>query len=219
MGSNKWLAGDSWPLPDVLSDTIVLKRAGVATTILSDPRHPIVDPYGERYGAHDYSALAKRNDVVVFDTPPLESDVTVVGAMHAELSISADAPDTDIWVKVYDVAPDGTAFNLMSSGLDVLRASYRNAKPARELLQPGEIYLLRLNDLLMANTFKRGHRIRVAVMTTFFPNFSRNLHTGELESTSSRSRVAHVTVHHSIRHPSRLILPVLSNRGILDADK
>jgi hypothetical protein len=219
MGSNTWLEADAWPVPGLIPDTIVLRRAGDATTIVSEPRSPVVDPYAEHYGAHDYRALVDRRDVVIFDSPPLKRDATVVGAMQAELSISVDVPDTDIWVKVYDVAPDGTAYNLMSPGLDVLRASYRSAKPERELLQPGTIYMLKLRDLLTTNTFKTGHRIRVAVMTTFFPHFSRNLHTGMLESTSAESRVARVTIHHGPRYRSILILPLLANQAMLSGVK
>jgi putative CocE/NonD family hydrolase len=216
LGSNRWVAGDSWPLPGLRADTIVLRRTGDSTRILSDPAKPVVDAFSARYGAHDYRAIAARPDVVVFESAPLASDLTVVGAMRAEIAVSVDAPDTDLWVKVYDVAPDGTAFNLMNPGLDVLRASYRNARPTRELLEPGRVYTLTLGDLFTANTFKRGHRVRVVIMTTFFPHFSRNLHSGDLEAVSSRSRVARVTVHHSARHPSRLILPVLPAPTMFD---
>src|SRR5205085_5108995 len=133
-------------------------------------------------GAHDYRDLATQPGVTVFETAPLEDDLSVVGAMDAHVSMSVDARDADLWVKVFDVAPDGTAFNLMSPGLDVLRASYRN-KHRRELLKPGKFYDVELPDLLTGNTFLKGHRIRVAVMASFFPDFSRNLQTGELEST------------------------------------
>jgi predicted acyl esterase len=112
-------------------------------------------------------------------------------------------------VKVYDVAPDGTAFNLMSPGLDVLRASYRDGGPTRKLLQPGQVYLLRLPDLLTANRFLKGHRIRVALMASFDPHMSRNLHTGALEFEQAEARKARITVHTGGRHASRLILPVL----------
>ena len=211
LGSNRWIAGDAWPLPGIRPDTIVLRRSGDSTSVVSDPANPVIDAFADRYGAHDYRAIASRPDVVVFETEPLTKDLTVVGAMRAEISVSVDAPDTDLWVKVYDVAPDGTAFNLMNPGLDVLRASYRNATAARELLQPGRVYMLTLSDLYTANTFKQGHRVRVAIMTSFFPHFSRNLHSGDLEATSARSRTARVTVHHNARYPSRLILPVVPN--------
>jgi putative CocE/NonD family hydrolase len=139
--------------------------------------------------------------------------VEVIGAMTAEVYVSADAPDTDLWVKVFDVAPDGTAWNLMSPGLDVIRASYRDTTAGRQLLTPGRVYMLRLGDLLTANEFKKGHRIRMSISTTFFPHFSRNLHTGELETTGSRMRTARVTIHHDARYPSRLILPVMKDNG------
>ncbi len=219
MGSNQWIESDRWPVRGVQPDTIALTRPGEASTITSDPAAPVVDAYADRYGAHDYAAIAKRGDVVVFETPPFDSARTIVGATTAELHVSSDAPDTDLWVKLYDVAPDGTAFNLMSSGLDVVRASYRNATAKRELLEPGKVYQVRLPDLFTANTFKPGHRLRVVVMTSFYPHFSQNLHTGELETTSARSRPARVTIHHSRQYPARLILPVLRDPSMLSADR
>jgi hypothetical protein len=219
MGSNRWIESDAWPIPGLRSDTVILRRPGASTLIVSDHEFPVVDPHANRSGAQDYRALAERRDVAVFETAPLERDLSVVGAMQAELSIAADAIDTDIWVKVYDVAPDGTAFNLMSPGLDVIRASYRNATPKREVLKPNEIVSLRLGDLLTANTFQRGHRIRVIVMTSFTPHFSRSLHTRELESVSAQPRDAGVRIYHSERYPFRLILPVLGSSSMLSADK
>jgi predicted acyl esterase len=216
MGSNRWIESDAWPFP-TRTDTLILQRPGSSTLIVSDHDFPVVDPHANRSGAQDYRAFAERRDMAVFETAPLERDLTVVGAMRAELSISADAADTDIWVKVYDVAPDGTAFNLMSPGLDVVRASYRDATLKRELLKPGQVVPIRLSDLLTANTFKKGHRVRVVVMTSFTPHFSRSLHTSELETVSAKGggRDAGVRIHHSARYPFRLILPVLPSSSML----
>ncbi|HEX6058743.1 MAG TPA: CocE/NonD family hydrolase C-terminal non-catalytic domain-containing protein, partial [Gemmatimonadaceae bacterium] len=90
---------------------------------------------------------------------------------------------------------------------DVVRASYRDG--ARSLLEPGRPYLVRIPEMFTGNTFEAGHRIRIHIMTSFFPHFSRNLHTGELETTSGRMRTATITVHHDRAHPSRLVLPVI----------
>jgi len=234
MGANRWRESDRWPLPGIVPETLFLAGASAAlkeptgvrrfgalrwsapvsgvpwSSIVSDPANPVTDPYEAQTGAHDYRALASRPDVLTFETPPLEADLEVIGAMTAEIYLSADAPYTDLWVKVFDVEPDGTAWSLMSPGLDVLRASYRDTTAGRRLLAPGTVYLLRLGDLMTANEFKKGHRIRVSISTTFFPHFSRNLHTGELETVSSATRTARVTIHHEPRHLSRLILPVMS---------
>jgi putative CocE/NonD family hydrolase len=229
MGANRWRESDRWPLPGLVPDTLWLVSAAISkdgraigrladtppshglpwSSFVSDPANPVTDPYPERSGAHDYRALASRADVLMFETPPLEEDVEMIGAMTAEIFVSTDAPDTDLWVKVFDVAPDGTAWNLMSPGLDVIRASYRDTTAGRQLLTARNVYMLRLGDLLTANEFKKGHRIRVVISTTFFPHFSRNLHTGELETTSSRMRKARIIIHHDARYPSRLILPVM----------
>jgi hypothetical protein len=112
-------------------------------------------------------------------------------------------------VRLLDVAPDGTAFNLMSLGLDVLRASYRDLKKGRQLLTPDQVYELRFDNLITSNVFRKDHRIRVQVSATFFPNFSRNLHTGELENSSARMQKANISIYTDRRRPSRIVLPVV----------
>jgi uncharacterized protein len=108
-----------------------------------------------------------------------------------------------------DVSGDGTAFNLMSPGLDVQRASYRDVRKGRQLLTPGRIYELNLDHLITSNVFRKGHRIRVQVSASFYPNFSRNLQTGELEAVSSRMQPTSITIYTDSSHRSRVILPIV----------
>ena len=115
-------------------------------------------------------------------------------------------------MKVLDVAPDGTAYNLMSPGLEVLRASYREPARGRQLLEAGRTYTLRLGDLLTANRFLTGHRLRVHVMGAFQPHFSLNPQTGESERTSAVVVPARITIRHDAAHVSRLVLPVMPAR-------
>jgi predicted acyl esterase len=123
--------------------------------------------------------------------------------------VSVDAPDTDLWLKILDVGPDGTAWNVMSAGLDVVRASYRNRRPERELLQPGTVYRIDFPTLMTGNRFLKGHRLRVALMAAFAPNMSWNLHTGRLEFDSAATARATVTIHAGGQYASRLVLPVM----------
>jgi putative CocE/NonD family hydrolase len=127
----------------------------------------------------------------------------------AEIYLSCDCRDTDLWVKLLDIHPDGSAFNVMSPGLDVQRASYRDPEKGRQLLEPGKIHLLRLDRMTTDNLFRRGHRLRVQISTSFFPHFSRNLHTGELETESGSPQQAEVRVHHDATFPSRVELSVI----------
>lgn len=220
MGENAWRSGDSWPLPGTTPVTFHLHRTGTGRgslnrepsggpgrwTLVSNPDRPVIDPHFGSSGAHDYRSLADQEDVLVFETEPLAADLRVVGNITARLTISTDAPDTDIWVKLLDVAPDGTAWNLMSPGLDVQRLSARPGHTPLAANQPTEVIL---DQLLTANMFKRGHRIRIAVMTSFMPHFSRNLHTGKSEVTSAEKRIARVSVHFGPGQASTLTLPVI----------
>ena len=167
----------------------------------------MTDPHGE-FGPHDYRALEARADILTFDTAPLAGDLQVTGAITAEIHASCDCRDFDLWVRLFDVHPDGRVLNLMSPGNDVLRASYRNADRGRQLLEPGQAYLLRFPSLMTSIRFARGHRIRVQVSASFAPHFSRNLQTGESEVDAAGSRIARISIHHGAGVESRLLLPV-----------
>ena len=178
-----------------------------SSSFISDPEHPVTNKYSAS-GAHDYRDLAGRADTLTFDSPPMQSDVEVTGAIDAEMYMSCDCRDADLWVRLLDVAPDGTALNLMSPGLDVVRASYREPGRGRQLLQPNHAYLISLKNLITGNVFKKEHRIRVQISGSFFPNFSRNPQTGESERDSAAMKKSRVTIYADHDHPSRIILPV-----------
>jgi uncharacterized protein len=225
MGADEWRDADAWPPAakrtsyylrsgktgegsgDLSVETPTDEKAFVS--FLSDPAKAVVNSYSVS-GAHDYRELAKRSDVLTFDTAPLEHDTEVTGPIHAQVYLACDCRDADLWVRLLDVAPDGTAFNLMSPGLDVMRASYRDVKKGRQLLEPGKVYEIRLDNLITSNVFRKGHRVRVQISGTFFPNFSRNLQTGELEASSAAIKKATISIYTDRERPSRIVLPIVT---------
>ena len=226
MGPDEWREADSWPPPAkqnsfyLVSSPSESARTGRLSqsasdgsgysSFESDPADPVTNLYRSS-GAHDYRQLATRKDVLTFDSAPMERDLEVTGPIEAEVFFSCDCRDLDIWAHLLDVAPDGTAFNLMSPGLNVGRASYRDAQHGRQLLILGQIYRLELPHLITSNVFQKGHRIRVQISASFFPNFSRNLQSGELESTSAKIQKATIRVYHERDYRSRVILPVVEH--------
>jgi putative CocE/NonD family hydrolase len=225
MGKNEWRDEEVWPLERAKAKSFYLQSGssnstagGLApnltvilageNTLVSDPLHPVADAY-DSYGAHDYRALLGRKDVLTFDSEPMKEDLEVTGPIQAEIYVSADVQDFDLWVRLLDVAPDGTAFNLMSPGLDVLRASYREETVEPKLVELGKIYKLELNRLLTSNVFLKGHRIRVQISGAFYPHFSRNLQTGKSEIVSAESKPGRITIHHDAVYQSRIVLPVV----------
>jgi uncharacterized protein len=230
MGDNQWHEEEAWPPAGVKPYAIYLgpRREGRAPSHLShaapapgpasssfvaDPAKPVREIPGSEEGPIDLRELTPHGDLLLFETRPLRRKMTVVGHIRAEIYVSADAPDLDLYVKLLDVAADGKVYNLMDSGAEVLRASQRDMVHgqgrARHLLEPGQVYRLDLDSLLTANTFHKGDRIRVVLCASWYPGMSRNLQTGKDEAFSSVMRPAVITIHHDAAHPSRLILPVL----------
>ena len=220
MGAGEWRTAEAWPPPAARRSLYLTgrpvpgrvigqlswtpQRLATTASFVSDAANPVRDPHDGEAGAYDYSTLSSRPDVLAFDLG-LPDDLELAGPITAEIHVSVDKPDTDLWVKVLD-----RGHNVMSPGLDVIRASYRNRRPERALLQAGTIYRLEIPTLLTANRFSR--ELRVLVMASFAPNMSRNLHTGRLEFDSAATDRARITVHMGGEHASRLIVPVMAPR-------
>jgi putative CocE/NonD family hydrolase len=153
--------------------------------------------------------LSDRADVLTFDSAELLQDTEVTGPIKARIFASCDCRDFDLWARVLDVAPDGSAINLMSPGVDVERASYRDLSRGRQLLLPGKIYDLQLETLLTSNVFLQGHRIRLQISASFSPKFSRNLQSGASEAKSAETKKANIRVFHDASHPSQVVLPTI----------
>ena len=170
---------------------------------------PVVDPYGATEGARDYRVLTGRKDALVFESEPLEAPLRIVGPVGTEIFLSADAPDADLWVKLQDVTPNGPSWNLSSPGTDVLRVSEREGTGPAKMLQGDEIVPMRLPNLRTGNYFPTGHRVRIILLGSFMPHFSRNLQTGESETESAVMRKATIRIHHDAAHASRIVLPVV----------
>ncbi len=159
-----------------------------------------------RARAFHASVTEKRNDILVFQTPPLEAPVSVAGPISAELYASTSAPDTDWYMTLMDVDEKGQIFHLAHG---VARARYRSSLERPELLKGGEVVKYALDLWQTGITFQKGHRIRVEVASAMFPLFSRNLNTGGRNETETKFRTADQRIFHSARYPSHVLLPVV----------
>lgn len=160
-------------------------------------------------GGVDQREVELRKDVLVFTSEPLTKGIEVAGALEAVLHVSSSAKDTDFVAKLVDVYPDGTAY-IVQEG--IMRARWRNGLDQPVWMQPGEIYELRVDMEATHNYFAPGHRIRLDISSSSFPRWDRNLNTGGANFDESRYEVAQNTIHHSRKHASYLLLPVLRGR-------
>ena len=225
MGAGTWLAGESWPLPETRERSLYLGSGQGAATLWgdgalrpgpgaagtddlrADPRNPVPSIGGDLGTSGpvcaDQRPVECRADVLVYSTPPLAEPVTVAGDVHAELYVSADVPDADVFVKLVDVYPDGTAYNLAETAL---RLRYRGGVTDPASLVPGQVYRVTVRGITTANYFAPGHQLRIEVAGSSFPNADRNWHTGGRNDLAADGPVARLTVHHGGDHPSRIVL-------------
>jgi putative CocE/NonD family hydrolase len=159
-------------------------------------------------------AFADRDDVLVFQTEPLEQAVEVTGPVTARLSVSSSALDTDLMIKLVDVYPpspdypEGYALNLTHG---VLRLRFRDSFEAPRPLVPGEVYDVEIQAFPTSNLFAAGHRIRLDVASSNFPHFDVNPGTGAPAGEVTGTVVA-INRIHTGPDRSRLVLPIVPAR-------
>ncbi len=159
-----------------------------------------------------YLPLASRSDVVVFQTTPLVEDVEITGPVSVHLWISSSAVDTDFTAKLIDVYapsvdyPEGYALNLTDG---ILRVKFRNSWEKPELMEPGEVYQVKVELPPISNLFVEGHRIRLDISSSNFPRFDVNGNTGENPGTSPVRVTALNSVFHDEIRQSHVLLPVI----------
>ena len=227
MGENRWRGEDEWPLARTRYVDYFLHSRGDANTpagggTLSvdvpgiepadtydyDPRDPVMtlfSPTGQQE-PYDQRVLDHRRDVLVFQTPPLQDPVEVTGPITVNLWAASSAADTDWVIKLHDVWPDGFTQELCHG---ILRARYRNGFETPELLNSEKVYEFTIAVNPTSNLFRSGHRIRLDVTSSDFPNFDRNHNTGGNDYFESTLITAHQTVFHDTARPSRVTLPVI----------
>jgi putative CocE/NonD family hydrolase len=237
MGMNKWQSSDTWPPQGAEPMTLYLTSAGKANTLYGDgalttapvatdsPDNFIYDPmnpvpsYGGNVcctgnavvgGAFDQRKNEARADVLVYTTDPLPEGLEVSGPIEATLYVSSDAKDTDLTVKLIDVYPDGTAYNLDEN---IQRLRWRDGYDKQPVwMSPGQVYKVALQPMTTSNWFASGHRIRIEVSSSNFPRFDRNLNTGGNNYDESKGVIAHNSVHHSRQYPSQVTLSVVKKK-------
>ena len=235
MGANKWRDEDDWPLKRAQATEYFLHSTNAANSLRGDgtlstqapdsaapadhftydPANPVptiggplcCDPAHLPAGPRDQRPAEARDDVLVYTTEPFTRDTEVTGPVMLNLYVKSSAVDTDFTGKLVDVWPDGFAQNLTEG---ILRARYRESQAKPELLNPGQIYQLKISLWSTSNVFLKGHRLRLEVSSSNFPRFDRNLNTGRTGQFETHWTTATNTILHDSEHTSALVLPMVN---------
>lgn len=197
-GSNRWRSFTTWPPRDVAARRFYLAADGTLTTTApdepgedafeSDPARPVplvggtfVDGMPADYMAADQRFAAGRDDVLVYVSAPLDTDLTVLGAVDVDLHVSTSGTDADVVVKLIDVHPDHASpgmagFQQMVRG-EPFRGKFRESFERPVPFVPNEPARIAFTLGEVAHTFRRGHRVMLHVQGSWFPLIDRNPQT------------------------------------------
>jgi putative CocE/NonD family hydrolase len=231
MGDNVWRDENEWPLARAKYTEYYFHSNGHAkgssgdgalTTeppdkeqtdvYLYDPRNPvpstggIISAAGNVLDAQDLQEIERRTDILIYTSPPLETDVEVTGPIELKLWAASSAVDTDFVGKLVDVWPNGKSYNLAEG---IIRARYREGATKAKLIEPGRAYQYSIDMKATSNVFKAGHRIRIEVCSSNFPRWDCNPNTGHPIGQDAEMKVAVQTIYHDRQHPSHIVLPVI----------
>jgi len=142
-------------------------------------------------GAMDQSQIEAREDVLVFTSPPLESDLLVAGKVKLEIVVEVGSESADFVGRVCDVSPDGVSLNRCEG---LTRVWKRGSQ--RVVVDLGSTCCL----------FRRGHSLRLHVCSGAHPRWFRNLQTGDPIATATQM----VSASHKVCAGSILTLPMLA---------
>jgi len=245
-GANKWISYPRYaPLynTDGFSNLFLQSNGNLSFTFItetkksdyytSDPAKPV--PFNEgvhtsrtrEYMTDDQRFATSRPDVLSYQTPILDTEVTVVGPLTADLFVSLSTTDADFIVKIIDVFPDdfkyvdninghGNGKNYIMSGYqmlvrgEVMRGRYRNSFTHPVPFTPGEITEVKYKLPDIAHCFKKGHRIMVQIQSTWFPLVDRNpqqfinIYKAKPEDFVKTK----VHIYYDREHPSHIVLPI-----------
>jgi putative CocE/NonD family hydrolase len=217
-GRNQWHALPAWPPAGVQPRTLYFQANGglsfdppaeadASDSYVSDPRKPV--PFiqdvqigmSREYMVADQRFASRRPDVVVYQTPPLEEDLTLAGPLQAALVVSTSGTDSDWVVKLIDVYPDDApdpspapepspspeptlnprytrmgGYQQLVRG-EPFRGKFRNSFERPEAFTPGAPTRVEFTLPDVFHTFRRGHRVMVQVQSSWFPLVDLNPQT------------------------------------------
>jgi uncharacterized protein len=244
-GTNVWRKYDSWPpkraeptafylrdeghlrpQPQQRGDSVLW---GEADEFVSDPAKPV--PFlnkttigmAQEYMTADQRFAATRPDVLVYQTPVLEKDLTVAGPVEVELAVSTTGTDADWVVKVIDVYPDDYpdpdpnptgvkmgGYQQLVRG-DVMRGKFRDSFEKPAPFEPGKVTKVKFTMPDTLHTFRPGHRLMVQVQSSWFPLVDRNPQTFVDIYSAKAADFKKQThrVYRSAEHPSRITVRIM----------
>jgi putative CocE/NonD family hydrolase len=264
-GTNVWRRYSAWPPKDAVAKTLYFRAGGGLSfdppelnaqspgydEYVSDPAKPV--PFinyvsievPQEYMDSDQRFADSRTDVLTYETPVLQGDVTIAGPLTPHLFVSTSGTDSDWDVKLIDVYPNDypdsrsdeqqedkgkprtdvgpppftmAGYQQLVRG-EPFRGKFRHSFEKPAPFTPGKVEEINFHMQDVNHTFRRGHRIMVQVQSSWFPLTDRNPQTFVNIPYAKASDFVKATerVYHTKDEASGIMVGVLPNPAMAEA--
>jgi putative CocE/NonD family hydrolase len=266
-GTNVWRRYSAWPPKEAVAKTLYFRAGGGLSfdppsgaagapgydEYVSDPAKPVpfvsyvADEVPQEYMDSDQRFAASRTDVLVYETPVLQEDVSIAGPITPHLFVSTSGTDSDWDVKLIDVYPNDypdsrfdepkpdratprtdvgpppftmAGYQQLVRG-EPFRGKFRHSFEKPEPFTPGKVEEVNFHMQDVNHTFRRGHCIMVQVQSSWFPLTDRNPQTFVNIPYAKPSDFVKATerVYHTKDEASGIEVGVLPNPRLVEEQK
>ena len=176
----RWVAESTWPTAHIQSRAYQLANAELIPADgpeRPDTRQTIQSPLSVGLFAGKWCSYAEVTDLpwdqreedggaLLFDTEPLAEDLEILGRATVELELAADKPVAMVAVRLIDVAPNDRSTRVT---FGVLNLTHRDSHAEPTPLQPNQPYQVSIPLNYVAQRFNAGHRLRLAISSSYWP--------------------------------------------------
>jgi putative CocE/NonD family hydrolase len=173
----RWVAEQSWPSPNIVSQSWSLGRGALAQGSQPAADLAICSPQTVGVGCGEWMGAGCPGEMppdqriddsgsLVFDSEPLANDLDVLGFPVLDLAFSVDRPVAQVGVRLSDLFPDGAA---QRASYAVFNLNHFAGHDNPQQLVPGKRYRARIPLNALGHRFLAGHRLRLAVSTAYWP--------------------------------------------------
>ena len=173
----RWVAECSWPPSAITPQRLFLTDDGLRNEAAPLTARALSSPQtvGKCAGqwvpfgrGHDEAIDQREDDArsLIFETPPLERSIAILGAPIVTLDVASDRPIANLIVRLCDVHPSGESLRV---SYGVLNLTHRDGHERPAPLKVGERYRVRIQLNDAGSVFPAGHRVRLALSTAYWP--------------------------------------------------
>lgn len=173
----RWVAEPVWPSPGIHAETWHLAPHQLTRKAVTSGAVTVCSPQTVGQVAGEYCPIwlgpelpgdqrIEDGGSVLFDTPVLDEDLTILGGAVLEVAFSVDRPQANLAVRLCDVGPDGASAR---ATYGVFNLCHHASHEHPEELVPGKVYRAQIRLDEAGYRFPAGHRLRLAVSTAYWP--------------------------------------------------